>query len=227
MGGAWATVPAAGIIDTEAVPSKRPAFAGPRGTREAALRVLFSEWRIPYDPKDQRDPCEQARERGLECLRGTDGLTGLREVNKPAVLTLKDKKGTEYYAAVTSLKGKTATLADGGETRQVDTDEMALKWSGDYLLLCRPPLGYEGEIRPGSRGTIVSWLDRELALALGGGTRPLGARVFDKRLEGRVKKFQRSVHLEDDGIVGLRTIIYMTRAGFDGGPRLDDIMGSR
>ena len=206
---------------------KKSAFEGVTGSREAAFRALFAAWRITYDPKGGADLCKQARDRGLECLRGRDGLTGLREMNKPAVLTLKDQKGTEYYAAVTSLKGKAATITVGGEVRQVDMDAMALAWSGDYLVLCRPPLGFEGEIRPGTRGTLVSWLDREVAVALGGGTKPLGARVFDGRLEGRVKKFQRAVHLEDDGIVGLRTIIYLTRTGVDNGPKLDDGVGGR
>ena len=215
-----------GINGLEAAILEKAGGTNPSGTREAAMQALFSAWKIRYDPKDGRNPCEQARDSGLECLTETGDLPKLRRMNKPAVLTLKDKDKPPYYAALTSVTRGTATLSVGGEDRRVNIAEKGHEWSGDYLVLCRPPWGYRGEIRRGSRGALVAWLDRQLALALGGGARPLGTTVFDGRLEERVKKFQRGAGLEDNGVVGLSTIIFMTGEGEDSGPRLEDSVGS-
>ena len=127
--------------------------------------------------------CDQAGSAGLKCLIGKGDIANLLEMNRPAVLRLKDEAHGDYYAVLTALDGETATFVLGDETRTVDSGEIAQRWSGDYLLLWRVPPGYEGALRQGSRGRAVAWLNRQLALAQG---RPAPAgenRIYDDKVK--------------------------------------------
>ena len=53
---------------------------------------------MAIDPKDRRSPCEQAIEKGLQCLNEKGSLNDLRLMNKPAVLKMIDETNNEYYA---------------------------------------------------------------------------------------------------------------------------------
>ena len=59
--------------------------------------------RLAIDPNDRRSPCEQAIEKGLQCMNDKGSLNDLRQMNKPAVLTLIDEKNNKYYATLLSL----------------------------------------------------------------------------------------------------------------------------
>ncbi len=138
------------------------------GTKEAAYQALFRAWQIEYKPEKGRTVCEQAREQGLRCLENDKGsITKLRETNKPAVLRFHDEKSGPYYVTLTALQGETATCVIGNETKMFDLNKIVQQWSGDYLLLWRVPSDYKEKLRPGKRGPLVAWLDRELALVQG------------------------------------------------------------
>ena len=108
-------------------------------------------------------------------------------MNKPAVLTLVDEKKGAFYAALTNLRGNTATVVLGQEARVVELEEINRTWSGEYLLLWRAPPDYRGEVKPGSRGPMAAWLKRHLALAQG--RTPPAKRIpnMTKPLSGRSK----------------------------------------
>jgi general secretion pathway protein A len=204
-------------IGKEILPIKdnleRPKDMTGEETKKKAYEAIFQEWRLAYR---KGDLCKQARPRGLQCLKDKGSLVMLRQMNKPAVLTLVDQKNEKYYAALTSLQGETATCVIGKETRTVDLKEIDRWWSGDYLLLWRAPSEYTEDFKPGSRGPMVNWLERHLTLAL---KRPVSAgqnQVYDGEMVGLVEKFQLAIGLMPDGIVGPRTIMpLMTAAGYD------------
>lgn len=215
-----ATVPAAPPATLE-----KPGNATRAGLRGMSYQALFDLWQIKFNPNDRRTPCQQALRQGLRCQESKDSLSSLRQLNKPAVLTLRDEKDGEYHALLTSLQEETAAVTVGSETRSVGIGEIARRWTGDYLLLWRPPAGYTAELSPGDRGEIVTWLDRQLARVEGRAAEPADASVYDDPLVKRVKQFQVTAGLTPDGIVGWRTIVRLTDAAGGGGPALHDGKG--
>lgn len=187
-------------------------------TKERAYDVLFKKWSLTYRPGDV---IVQAQAQGLRCLKQRGDLTRLARMNKPAVLTLRDKKETSYYAALTSLGEKTATLTIGLESRTVDLPELAQCWSGEYLLFWRLPPEYDkSQLRPGDRGPLVAWVQKHLELAQGRTVSDKPKEVYDQEMVNQVIKFQAANGLKPDGIVGPKTIMFLTAFTEDGDPVL-------
>ena len=207
-------------IETRAANLERPMDQTGSSTREAAYSELFKHWQMPYAKGDSGIACEQARKQGLQCVKSRGSLTDLQQINRPAVLTLVDEKDGEYYAALTSLRGASATLVVGDETRTVDVSEIVARWSGDYLILWRTPPDYKGTLKQGDSGLMVAWLEKELALAQGREGPAVRKPVFDAETVKRVKKFQLAAGLMPDGLAGPRTIMCLSAAAENGEPIL-------
>jgi general secretion pathway protein A len=193
----------------------RPRGLSSASTGEMAYQALFQAWHLTYDPEDRRTPCDQARAQGLRCLTGKGTIAALREMNRPAVLRLRDEKGEEYYATLIALERETAVFAIGKERRTVANREIAGRWSGAYLLLWRPPPGYTGNLKLGSRGPAVAWLERQLARAQGRPAPSGEGGVYDFRIMKQVKQFQTAVGALPDGVAGLTTIMRLAGIGGD------------
>jgi general secretion pathway protein A len=217
------TVP--GIDKRESVPPEKAQDGALSITRDQALKVLFGKWQIQYDPAKGQNPCEQARTQGLGCIEEKGGLSSLRQMNKPAILTLLSEKGEPQYGALVSLEGDRATFSIGPGTRSVNIKDIAPRWSGDFLALWRMPRGYTGELRPGSRGPFVAWLDQQLAIAQGQTANQDLKTIYDDFMVRQVREFQAATGLVPDGIVGTKTIICLADAAGTGGPTLAERKG--
>ena len=220
---AQALAPKAGAPPQRKADLRRPADQSGESTKKAAYLALFRQWHLQYQ---KGDICEQAKLQGLRCLNGKGSLTTLRQMNKPAVLTLLDEKEIEYHATLTSLKGETATLVIGNETRTVDLKEIIRRWSGDYLLLWRVPQEYQQDLKPGSRGSMVAWLERHLTLTQGRVVSAGQEQIYDGEVLRQLQKFQLSIGLTPDGIVGPRTIMPLMAAAGNGDPVLYTAKGN-
>ena len=201
---------------------EKPINSTSLNTKDTAYQALFNQWQIKINPKVRRTPCEQAREKSLQCMEEKGNLSDLRQLNKPAVLKFVDRKDGEYYAALLSLKGDTATLAIGNETRTVDVSEIVPRWSGDYTLFWRVPHKYKVKLIPGSRGPLITWLDQHLSLAQGLDVQLDHRPAYDDALMRKIKEFQINAGLTPDGVVGAKTIICLTNAAGTGGPVLEE-----
>jgi general secretion pathway protein A len=197
------------------------------GTRNAAYRALFSQWRMAIDPKDLRNPCEQAIEKGLRCLNDKGNLNDLRQMNKPAVLKMVDVTNNEYYATILSLTGETAVFAIGDETRTVDIREIYSRWLGDYTLFWKTPYKFRNKLDPGSRGPLVTWLDQQLAVVQRRAVRADDQQVFDSTMIKEIREFQMTAGLVPDGIVGAKTLISLVDMTGTDGPTLNEKTGSK
>ena len=197
------------------------------GTKQAACEALFKVWQIEYRTDKSKSACEQAEEQGVRCQEGSKGsIEALRDKNRPAVLRLHDQKGVSYYAALTALEGESAACVIGHYTKTFDLSMLRQQWSGEYLILWRVPTDYKGKLRPGRRGPLVAWLDRELAVALGRAARVGIDQVYDEEIVREVKEFQRARKLTPDGIAGLGTILKLTAAAGNGEPVLNQTVAS-
>jgi general secretion pathway protein A len=186
-------------------------------SQELAYAALFRAWGANYEGADA---CKQAEGLGMRCRSTRGGLDELRQLNRPAVLLVRDDKGQEFHAALVALEDKTATFVFGAETRKVALGALATQWSGQYTLLWRMPPDAHENIRLGESGPAVQWLIAQLAKAQGQVADPGKAPVFDDALERQVKEFQLAQGLIPVGVVGPQTLMRLAGVGDRSAPEL-------
>ena len=187
--------------------------------RESACRTLLGLWGGSSQPQ-KGGVCLQAEMQGLRCFSGQGGLDELRKWNRPAVLKLRDVKGTEPYAVLTALRETTASFQFGGETVTLPVDKALNGWSGEFILLRRAPPKFSGNLRAGDKGPTVAWLKSRLAPVPDEATEPRANAIFDDQLSERVKEFQLANGLDPDGIVGTETLTLLVLEADTGAPVL-------
>ncbi|MCU7919421.1 MAG: AAA family ATPase [Candidatus Thiodiazotropha sp. (ex Epidulcina cf. delphinae)] len=194
-------------------------FAHPQNSLVAYQR-LFGLWEESLELKSSSPPCLQASEYGLRCLRGHAVWEDLLRLNRPLMVLLK--QGRQERLLVLKHVDEAWLLVDTGEQEGVlRLAQLRQYWSGGFVMLWRPSAGV-ALIGAGSVGSAVSWLRRRLQLADGlAPPETEGLDRFDKPLEQRLREFQRLSGLEDDGIAGQQTQIYLNNLALpEGTPTL-------
>jgi general secretion pathway protein A len=179
----------------------------PRARSKAlAYAALFRAWGTEYAGANGA-PAEKL---GLRCRTGRGGLDDLIKLNRPAVLTLRDRRGREFYATLTALDNDTATVTVGTSAQSVVQRVLVKQWSGDYAILWRIPPFAQENIWPGEQGPAVLWLRKQLALAQGVPAETVEDPLFDDALVNRVKQFQRARRLIPDGAIGVQALLHLS-----------------
>ena len=212
----------AASTDTEATLNDQLELAQELTNTATALDTLFGTWGLEYD-KGGQSGCAQASDYGLECLYQRGSWSGLRQIDRPAVLTLIDGSGRSHQVVLTGIHGATADLSIGGVLVTHPVESITSAWFGQYLLLWRPPNGQAVSLRPNSRGANVLWLRESLAAIDDQyiSSKP-ASDVYDAELEQIVRAFQRANRLDVDGLAGNQTqIIINSLLAIDGTPRLN------
>jgi general secretion pathway protein A len=212
--------PSTALPDTLEWPADQP-FAD---SRALAYAALFRAWGADYQGGDA---CKQAEGLGLRCRSARGGLDELRELNRPAVLLLRDGEGREFQATLSALDNNSAGFALGTQTRRVAIGALATQWSGQYTLLWRLPPAAHENIRSGEHGPAVAWLARQLAQAQGRAADPGEDPVFDQALLRQVKQFQLAGGLIPDGVVGTRTLMRLAGVADKTAPKLSHQRGEK
>lgn len=177
---------------------------------ESAFAAIFDLWDARYDPA-RGSPCDQATRQGLRCLFRSEGSIGaLRQLNRPAILTLVDEDGVMHQVVLSKLDSRAAAVTTGGRTARVELSELTHYWFGDHLILWRPPTAAGGALVPGTQGPGVVWLRESLARLRGEALEERASPVYDPPLEADVRRYQRQKMLEVDGIVGEMTQLALT-----------------
>ncbi len=195
--------------------------AQPDTSTDAAMTTLFELWGINYDSTG-RSGCSQAESQGFGCVRQRGAWSGVRQLDRPVVLTLLDDEGNTHRAVLASIDNLSAVLVVGERRWRFSIDEISQLWFGQYLLIWHPPNGTTDAIRPGMRDENVLWLRNSLAaIDDDGPSDSPDADFFDDGLEERVRQFQRDNRLQVDGLAGHQTqIVINTLLARDGIPRL-------
>jgi general secretion pathway protein A len=189
-------------------------------TSEAATRTLLELWGIEYRPGERG--CLQAAAAGYECLFQRGSWSGLKQYDRPAVLTLIDSRGAAHNVVLLAAGGNDVELSIAGVPVTHSLADLTEMWFGEYLLVWRPPIGPSATLAPGSTGPGVVWLRESLA-AIDERYRSAAtdASVFDEQLAVKVRAFQRDNRLDVDGIAGQQTqIIINTLLDPENMPRL-------
>lgn len=193
-----------------------------------SFEVLFSLWGLEFDGPITSG-CELAQSAGYACLMQQGSWSSLRQLDRPAILTLIDSEGKDHHVVLEALQGDKAQLSIAGVSVMHTFLDVTDLWFGDYILIWRPPNGDPVALGRGSRGDNVVWLRESLA-AIDDRYRaePLDSSVYDTELEQRVIDFQRDHRLDVDGLAGQQTqIIINSLLGSDDSPRLTTSMLAR
>ena len=196
--------------------------AGTGTSVESAMNTLFGLWNVAFDESTGSTACQQAEAKGLSCYFNRGSWSGIRQLDRPVMLTLTDSHGNTHQPVLVSINEEEGELAIGASRVTYSLDEISEMWFGQYLLVWRPPNGRNDIMRPGMRDPNVLWLRQSLA-ALGAEYRPenLDSELFDDDLEQKLMQFQRTHRLRVDGIAGEQTqILLNSLLGPGGTPQL-------
>ncbi len=186
---------------------------------EGAFSSLFELWGIPFDDGGAA-ACEQAADRGLACHSQRGSWSSLRQLDRPAILTLTDTRGEDHDVALIALSGEVAELSIAGVRVTHPVRDVSELWFGEFQLLWQPagPV----TLGPGMNDPGVRWLRQSLAeIDERYRAEPMDSPLFDTALEDRVREFQRDHRIDVDGFAGGQTqIIINSLLAFDGTPRL-------
>ncbi|MCD6526850.1 MAG: AAA family ATPase [Desulfuromonas sp.] len=184
-----------------------------------AYQALFRLWGYDYQPQNSL-PGAYALDQGMRYLNKRGSLGSLRQLNRPAVLTLTDRRGQTFYTTLTGLNADVATFVIGDEIRIVATSDLMEQWLGEFSLLWQPPSVYNGAVQPGDNGPMVLWLEQQLARLQQRTPSADPLLRLDGLLLDDVQQFQASEGLEADGIVGPITLIQLNSRRTGNHPQL-------
>jgi general secretion pathway protein A len=208
------------------VPVVAPATSAPASSRAApppelltnegdAWRELARIWQVEL-PADTQ-PCEAARQHGLQCFTRSLSLPLIRELGRPGILTLDAGSAAPRYALLTALTQDTATLRAGGTEQTVTLPALAARWQGSFSTLWKSPPGYTTRGAP--EPATLDWMAAGLAKATGARA-PGPHRTVDASLRTQLKSFQTARGLAADGQPGPMTFMQLNRAAGIDEPRL-------
>lgn len=208
-----ASAGAAAVTTPVVVPASVPRLAS-SAARDlpVAYQRLAQLWQLTVTDSDA---CRALQKENVYCFSGR-GLTELRQLDRPAILTLQDDEGRDYYAVLTGLDEINASLQVDGIADTVSLAVLARRWNGDFSTLWRGPAGFRKPVSPGERGPAADWLAAQLAVIDGLPTPPAG-KLAD---EQRVRRFQLMQGLKPDGIAGPQTLMRLAGAAGVAEPRL-------
>jgi len=175
-----------------------------------AFTLLFTRWGLRYGDYTGNTGCDRALRAGLRCLFESGTWNNLRLLNRPAILELVDPKGQRHHVLVSRLTEERVMLEFPGKSLEFALNDMNRAWFGKYLALWSPPDIGEATILRGQRGKRVAWVRDVLAQFGLARTTQQQSDVFDAELDGLVREFQRRHQLQDDGIVGKMSLIYLS-----------------
>ena len=169
------------------------------GEAELALWSLWSGQALT------RVLCEQAPDAGLRCARSdADTWNAVQANNRPAILDIRQPDGFAGKVLLVSMSDSVALLRAGEGVCQVPLASLALYWRGGLSYLWSSPQGWVGPLAEGDQGSVVTQIVADFSRLDGLPPPPLDA--FTPALTERVRRFQQSVGLEVDGVIGVQTL---------------------
>jgi len=168
------------------------------------------------------EPCQVAFRFDLRCHAGRGGIYELRQLDRPAVITLRDGRTTSY-AVLVGMDERSVTLLgsgkDAGKRQRVDLAALAPRFTGEYTTFWKMPRAFRDHLAPGDQGADVDWLAARLA-QLGGAAAPPAQQPFNARTQDLLRSFQAKQNLKADGVAGPRTYMRLNQLTGVAEPRL-------
>jgi general secretion pathway protein A len=191
-----------------------------------AFNKLAGSWNVPPVPEsttfDGFNRMERAaRDRGLRLYVFSGNLGALLRINCPAALalTIPGIPGKRFISLVRMENDQFLIDPQISGRRSISLSDLEKHWSGQGYLLWKDPLNLLTRIPPRAEGEQITRLQGLLKEA-GTYSSPLTG-AYDRNTLTAVKKFQSSMGIEQDGIVGSQTLMLLYRSSNRyGAPRL-------
>ncbi len=152
-------------------------------------------------------PCWIVDKKGLHCeTQKATTWDEFKHINRPAVLSLTTKSRQAGYVALIGMDDQNALLLINGETKSLSLETLGGMWTGEFVFIWRRPDSFEGPVGLGSNAPIVTWVAQRFA-GMDKQAAPLTTGVFNQALQKRIKIFQRSHNVVDDGLISLPTLL--------------------
>jgi len=163
---------------------------------------------LGFEVSSETHPCWELTKDRIQCKNTTlETWSELRALNRPAVLILTTPERFTSHATVVGLGETEAEVINSqGETVLVPLTELGPLWTGEVFYIWKRPRGFVEPLVVGQRNSVIQWLAEQFAI-LDGHSDPLTNKLFTATMQRRVKIFQRSHGLKDDGIVGEQTLM--------------------
>ncbi|MES2898627.1 MAG: AAA family ATPase [Pseudomonadota bacterium] len=188
---------------------------------QGALRELGALW---GEPLPDGDACSGALKLNLRCHQGRGGLYELRQLDRPAILTLRDGPRVSYVV-MTGMDDSTVTLLGEGKPLKVGVAALAARFDGAFTTFWKMPRTFRDQIAAGERGADVDWLAARLA-QLNGIPAPAPDGPLNTSLQEALRQFQASQNLKADGVAGPRTYMRLNQMTGVDEPRLLAAVGT-
>jgi general secretion pathway protein A len=173
-------------------------------------------WALNSSLPQPGDICPEPPLAELACVDDSadtwDDLLGL---DRPLLLDLVTPERFSATVVLLGMEGRKAWVATGRGVATVDLGGIGSQWTGRYRFLWHPPPGFERPLSVGDSSRAVARV-AELFARLDDQPRALTDDTFNRALQQRVRLFQREQGLEDDGVVGVQTLLKLNeRLGID------------
>ena len=199
------------ITPSDATTNELSATDYQMGKESIALEKLFNTHEVRT--KLEAYPCWETAKHGLSCERiRLKTWDELRSLNRPAVLELITTSKHQAYAVIIGLNKTHAILVNSrGQRITTPLAEIGEQWTGQTMYLWHKPKSYTKPIAYGTSSPLVGWVAQQFSL-IDRQTIPLAHEDFTITLRERIKIFQTQYGLENDGIIGARTIMKLNEA---------------
>jgi general secretion pathway protein A len=200
------------------VPAPAPAPAGilvGHASETEALRELAILW---GQPLPAGEPCAAALKLNLRCHQGRGGLYELRQLDRPAVVTLHDGP-KRSYALLVAMDDASVTLSAGGKRETVPVAALAKRFGGEFTTFWAMPRAFREQLAAGDAGPDADWIAVRLAQLNGVAAPPAGS-ALDSHMRQMLRAFQSQQNLKADGVAGPRTYMRLNQLGGVAEPRL-------
>jgi general secretion pathway protein A len=164
-------------------------------------------WQLHTDNPQTTQTCSAAVTAGLACVsERTATWDELRTFDRPLLLAVVTPQRFQASVLVLAIEGRHAQVWTDLGMQSVELAQLGPLWQGEYQFLWHPPVGFDSPLSRGDRGAVVTEV-AALFARLDQQSAPLANEQFNAALEQRVRLFQRQHALEDDGVVGVRTLL--------------------
>ncbi|QYF94104.1 AAA family ATPase [Massilia sp. PAMC28688] len=195
-----------------AVPAAMPVA---HSDEQVALRELATLW---GQALPEGDACQVGKRLNLRCHQGRGGLYELRQLDRPAILTLRDGPNVGYML-MTAMDEASVTLRVQGKAHKVPVSALTARFDGAYTTFWKMPRFYRDEIAAGGSGADVDWIAARLA-QLSNAPVPAAGQALDARMQAALRTFQAAQNLKVDGVAGPRTYMRLNQLSGVAEPRL-------
>lgn len=183
--------------------------------KNRARQQLLSYLNISIDA--DQIPCLNKHQSELLCYQHTGTIETLKQLNAPAIVTLKQNT-TLFFATLVAIKAHTYTLQIDNKAIEVDSTWFQQHFTGQFEIVWRPQTLIPTYIGPNQPHYLVQWLDNQLSQLQNLPHRMI--EKYDGILSSKLKQFQQHYGLKVDGIAGQQTLIFLTLLTQQGRPKL-------